>query len=263
LSCANNAGHNADMPLAIMGAMPEETDALLPHLMGRRHVARAGRAFVHGELWGTPVIVVFSRWGKVAAASTATELIVAHDADRILFLGIAGALDPRLAPGDIVVARELYHHDLDASPFFAPTAVPLLGVRGLPTDEGLSAALLAASAGFLAHGLAAAAEPRLVERFGLASRRAVRADIASGDQVIFSAAAKVAVRRRVPSAACVEMEGAAVAQVCFEHAVPFACARTISDAADESGAADVAPFFAGLAGAYTIGIIRRFLMDVL
>lgn len=242
-----------------MTAMAEEMQALAPAIQVEQIVRRAGREFVRGELQDTPVAAVFSRWGKVAAASTATELIVAHGVDRLVFCGIAGSLDPGLHAGDVVVARSLYQHDLDASPFFAPTEVPLLGVRGIAADEPMSAGLLRAAAAFLAEDLPGAVEPDLVRRLGLSRRRTVVGDIASGDQVIFTAAARERVRSVVPSAVCVEMEGAAVAQVCHEHGIPFACVRTISDAADENGHESVAPFFAGLAGVYTAGIMKRWL----
>jgi adenosylhomocysteine nucleosidase len=247
------------MSLGIMGAMREEVDALLPHIRGRETFRRAGREFVHGELWGARVSVVFSRWGKVAAASTATELIVAHAAQRLVFCGIAGSLDPELHAGDVVVARSLLQHDLDASPFFAAMEIPLLWTTGITAEPGMSAGLLAAAEAFLREDLSAVAEPDLIRRLHLDRRRAVSGDVASGDQVIFTAAAKERVRSRAPSAVCVEMEGAAVAQVCHEHGVPFACVRTISDAADENGAESVAPFFGGLAGLYTAGIMRRWL----
>jgi adenosylhomocysteine nucleosidase len=247
------------MSLGIMGAMREEVDALLPHIEGARIDRRAGRDFVHGSLWGTPVSVVFSRWGKVAAASTATELVVAHGAERLVFCGIAGSLDPGLHAGDVVVARRLFQHDMDASPFFAPLEIPLLGITGIQADAAMSESLLAAADRFVRHDLPAAADPALVGQLHLDRRRAVAGDIASGDRVIFTAAAKEQVKSRVPTAACVEMEGAAVAQVCHEHGIPFACVRTISDAADETGHESVVPFFGGLAGVYTLGIIRRWL----
>src|SRR5262249_14718218 len=159
------------------------------------------------------VVVAFSRWGKVAAASTATELILEYGADRIVCSGIAGALDPSLRIGDVVVATRLFQHDMDASPFFAPTEIPLLGVKGLPTDEGMSRGLMAAAEAFLAEGEGA-------QGMHPAGRRAVRADIASGDRVIAGDTSRRAVLSLVPTAAAVEMEGAAIAQVCFEHGVP-------------------------------------------
>ena len=245
-------------PLGILGAMPQEIDALLPHLESRRTTTRAGRDFHRGVLFGIEAVVVFSRWGKVAAASTATELILLHDVRAVVFCGIAGALDPSIARGDVVVARHLYQHDLDASPFFPPTHVPLLNVSALPTDEAVSASLLKASDTFLRNDL-----PRdggdLYRQAGLGAVKAVRADIASGDRVIFSETDRQAVLACVPAARCVEMEGAAAAQVCHEHGVPFACVRTISDSADGDGAEHVKPFFEGLAGVYTLGILRRWL----
>lgn len=247
--------------LAILAAMPEELQALVPHIAGARTISRAGRDYIQGNLWGTPVVAVFSRWGKVAAASTATEAIIAHGASRLVFIGIAGGVDPALKPGDVVIARDLYQHDLDASPFFPPTEIPLLGRRAIAADQAISSRLFEASKTFLRDDLPTRTDPALVSALDLASRRAVRADIASGDKVIASAAARRAVLARVPTAACVEMEGAAVAQVCFEHGVPFGCVRIISDTADESAHADVAPFFGGLAGVYTSGILRRWLVS--
>lgn len=249
------------MSLGIMGAMREEIDALLPHIEGVRIDRRAGREFVHGALWGTPVSVVFSRWGKVAAASTATELIVAHGAERLIFCGIAGSLDPDLHAGDVVIARRLFQHDMDASPFFPPLEIPLLGVAGIQADPGMSETLLAAANRFVREDLPTAADPALARQLHLDRRRAAIGDVASGDRVIFNAAAKELVKAHVPTAACVEMEGAAVAQVCLEHGIPFACVRTISDAADESGHESAVPFFGGLAGVYTLGIMRRWLRE--
>jgi adenosylhomocysteine nucleosidase len=137
------------MPLAILGAMPEEISALTALIPSPRITSRAGRDFVQGTLGTTPVVVAFSRWGKVAAASTAAELVLDHRADRIVFCGVAGGLIPALRIGDVVVADHLFQHDLDASPFYAPTQIPLLGVSALPTDPAMSAAMLAAAAEFL------------------------------------------------------------------------------------------------------------------
>lgn len=228
--------------LALMGAMPEEVSALERLLRVERTVTRAGRTFLHGRIGDEPAIVVFSRWGKVAAASTAAELLVAHGASRVVFIGIAGSLRADLKPGDVVVARRLFQHDLDASPFFPPGVIPLLGVAGLESDLSLSNSLLDAAR----H----AAGP---------DAAVLHADVASGDCVVASTDARRRVLERVPSAACVEMEGAAVAQVCFEHGVPFACVRLISDSADEEAEAAVGDFLAGRAANFAEALVRRWL----
>lgn len=245
------------MPLGVMGAMPEEIDALLPQIREQRAFDRAGRRFIHGSVHGVAIVVVFSRWGKVAAASTATELIVAHGVDRLVFSGVAGSLREDVMVGDVVVATSLSQHDLDASPFFPPRVIPLLGVDSVPTDVEMSSGLVRAAEDYLKED--ADREWRMITKRPLRAGRVHRGDITSGDQVISSAEARIAVAARAPTALCVEMEGAAAGQVCFEHGVPFACVRTISDSADEGVEQSVGPFLSGLAAAYTAGIVGRWL----
>ena len=103
--------------LGIMSAMAEENRSLVGELGGQRQTINRGmRVYELGTLWGKPVILVFSRWGKVAAATTATCLITHFGVDEILFTGVAGGADPSVQVGDVVVARALYQHDMDASP---------------------------------------------------------------------------------------------------------------------------------------------------
>ena len=61
-----------------------------------------------------------------------------------------------------------------------------------------------------------------------------------------------------PGLLAVEMEGAAVAQVCFELGVPFAVIRTISDNANEAAATDFLQFVKSVASHYAFHIIKRF-----
>ncbi len=234
-------------PLGLMAAMPQELDAVVHAMEGRTVSSRAGRDFHAGTLAGTPVVAVFSRWGKVAAASTATELIVAHGAGSIIFTGAAGSLSPAVRVGDVVVATTLAQHDMDASPLYPRGEVPLLGRTGFDADPALRDALLAAARGFIAEEL-----PRVRP-----DARVHLGAIASGDRFIADDAARAAVLAACPGALCVEMEGAAVAQVCFEHGVPFGCVRTISDSADEHAAGSVMDFINALAGFYSRGILTR------
>lgn len=247
--------------LAILTAMPEEISALMPMLTHARTTHSAGRMFVEGELHGQRVVAVFSRWGKVAAASTATELIVSHGATRIALFGIAGSLHAEARIGDVVVARSLMQHDLDASPFFSPTEVPLLGRSAFAADEAMSLALSEATRVFLDTDLALSVGPDLHAAIAATPRKVMRGDIATGDRVIASPLARERVLMAVPSAVCAEMEGAAVAQVCHERSIPFACVRTISDSACTNIHTDIGPFIAGIAAAYTAGIINRWLND--
>ena len=245
------------MPIAIMAAMPEEIDALKPFIQSARLTKRAGREFFHGDLFGMETVIVFSRWGKVASASTATELINSFNVSSIVLIGIAGSVS-ELRIGDMVVATDCVQHDLDPRPFFPVTQIPMLGISSLPTDGLLRDSLFQAcqnasleSNEWLEDSLRGSTE---IARPGVEVGR-----MATGDQVVSTAQQRAQVLERAPGSLCVDMESAAVAQVAHEHGVSFGCVRIISDRADEAVPNTVVPFLGGLASAYTIAIVRRWL----
>ena len=243
--------------LLILSAMPKEIEALLPVLDPVSRLQSGGREVAAGRLEGLPVTLAFSRWGKVAAAATAAHLITTARPSRVLFTGIAGSLRDELGIGDVVLARNLYQHDLDAPPFFPPTHIPLLNTAALPADAAFTAELHSALDAFMAEDLHRTLGDQA--RRLAPNRRSLIGDIATGDQVIGDSASRERVRSRVPSAVCVEMEGAAVAQVCHEFGVPFACLRVISDHADERvNPVDIFEL-ARLSGHYTVGMLRRWM----
>jgi adenosylhomocysteine nucleosidase len=243
--------------IGIMGAMNEEIDSLTHELTGAT-VTRAGSREYHtGQLWGHDVVLAFSRWGKVAAATTATSLLVKHEVSAILFTGVAGGIDPELRVGDVIVGSRFYQHDMDARPLFERHEIPLLGTRALLADEVLQADLLAASTRFLAR-VEEHIPPETLRSFGIDRPRVAAGEIASGDRFFASRGDTIELRERLPLVRCVEMEGAAVAQVCHEHDTPFAVLRTISDAADDSAPVDFLRFLRTVASAYSLGILREY-----
>src|SRR5437660_24122 len=127
------------MKLGIIGAMPQEIDLIVEHLEKNRVTEIAGRAYHEGRFAGVDCVVVFSRWGKVAAASTATTLVDRFAVDTIIFTGVAGAVSPALNVGDVVVADRLMQHDFDVSPsgLFAKYEIPLLGMSYFPVNDRL------------------------------------------------------------------------------------------------------------------------------
>ena len=250
------------MPIGIMAAMQEEIDTLLKELSADSEVVDDGRRTYHsGRLWGTPVVIVFSRWGKVAAATTATHLIADFGVEEILFTGVAGAAQPGLKVGDVVVGARLWQHDMDARPLFPRHEIPLLGRSSFAGDESRRGQLLQAATAFLRHDLPKAASEATRAAFRIRSPRAVAGDIASGDKFFASRADLADLLLRLPTVAAVDMESAAVAQVCHEYGVPFTVVRTISDAADESAAHDFPRFLTQVASVYSHGILRRLFDD--
>jgi adenosylhomocysteine nucleosidase len=244
--------------VGVMGAMREEVAGLLEAMgPGRREEQRGGRTYHLGTLFGHEAVVVFSRWGKVAAATTAAHLAVEYGVSEVLFTGVAGGVDPGLHVGDVVVASALWQHDMDARPFFPRHEVPLLGRSTFPIAPERRAAAVAAARAFLAEP--GALHAAWVEEFRLHAPRVVEGEVASGDKFFASREDVEALRARLPGVACVEMEGAAVAQVCHEYGLPLTVIRTLSDAADEHAAFNVLRFLEEVASRYSVGILRHLL----
>ena len=250
----------APRPLAIVSAMHEELRALLPLLATDRRLTLAKRRFHLGTMAGRPVVLVLSGIGKVAAATTAALLLQEVEVQRIVFTGAAGGLGPGVRVGDVVIARELLQHDMDASPLFPRHEVPLTGRSRFSTDADLSDALALAARDALE-----------AERIGLDSSfaalgidrpRVHEGLVVSGDRFVATALERAALRTELPDALAVEMEGAAVAQVCHDCDLPFAVLRTLSDCADDSAHVDFGCFVAEVAGPLAAAIVRTWLRRV-
>ena len=66
----------------------------------------------------------------------------------------------------------------------------------------------------------------------------------------------------LPTALCVEMEGAAVAQVCFEYEIPVSIVRIISDKANDNAGIDFPKFAKLVASQYALGILKQYFNKV-
>lgn len=235
--------------LAIVSAMAEELRGLQAQLREPHRIERAGREFWVGRLGAHEVVLVLSRIGKVAAATTVTLLLAEFEVDRVVFTGVAGGLGAAKV-GDVVVADALLQHDMDASPIFPRYEVPLYGLSQFPADAALSNALRAAASAALA-GL----HLDHLADFGIAEPQVRCGLVLSGDRFVSSADESRALQQAFPQALAVEMEGAAVAQVCHDFGVPFAVLRTVSDRADDSAHVDFQRFIVDVASRYTAAII--------
>jgi adenosylhomocysteine nucleosidase len=243
----------------ILSALEQEQQGLLAQLTHARQVRRGGRDFWLGEWHGTPVVLALSRIGKVAAATTATTLIEAFAAERIVFTGVAGGLGTDVRVGDVVVARHFVQHDMDASPLFPRFEIPLYGQAQFACDARLTDLLVKACERAMVDLPqssidAASSRPQPTVHQGL---------IASGDRFISTARisqdVQQTLRTHAMDALAVEMEGAAVAQVCHDYGVAFAAVRAISDRADDLAHVDFAQFLTEVAGVYAQRILAHLL----
>lgn len=244
--------------IGIMAALHDEIAVLLAAMGPQGRVERVGLRDYHvGELSGRECVVVLARVGKVAAAATAVTLIREFNAEALIFTGLAGAVAGEVRIGDVVVATSLVQHDLDASPLFPRHEVPLLGRSHFEADAALSELLRQSAQDYLATDFFTDVGPETRSAFGLHRPRVHTGIIASGDSFMNDGVAVQALLAVLPATLCVEMEGAAVAQICHEYDIPFAVVRTMSDRADACASVDFSAFLTQVARFYSAGILRR------
>jgi adenosylhomocysteine nucleosidase len=231
------------MTTAIISALPEEQKGLLQLLQNHEHSAHIPRGLEHGLIHKKPVILALAGVGKVAASTTATMLIERYKVQRIVFTGVAGAVATHVNVGDVVIGSEYLQHDMDASPLFPRFEIPYTGISRYAADGAFIAIILEA---LRAYSIRANAQNRLKIHQGL---------IISGDRFVSSASEVQALRIALPDALCVEMEGAAIAQVCHDYHIPFAAVRSISDKADDSAHIDFPQFVSEVAGPLAVKLI--------
>jgi adenosylhomocysteine nucleosidase len=198
-----------------------------------------------GELESTPVILVLTGVGKVAAALAAQSICDRRAPRAILTIGLAGGIESGSTPGRLIVATGAVQHDFDAR--------PLTVSRGVIPGQG--AALFSADtriAGRLRQAAAAVVGQERV-RSGV---------VLTGDQIVTSRELRDRALADFPEGACFDMETAAVAQVARQNGIPWGGLRITSDSADETfDLDDVLGFGAGTAAELFDRMIRAFLMD--
>jgi adenosylhomocysteine nucleosidase len=248
--------------IAIMGAMPEEVQGIID-LMEEVEVREIGMRNYHvGKIIQKPCVVVFSRWGKVAAAATASTLINIFKAEEIIFTGVAGAIAAHINVGDIIIGSKLYQHDMDARPMIKQFEIPLLNKLHFELEENRknnTAKRLqeAINSKKIFKNIAEAS----VNKYNLHQIKLEVGIIASGDQFFSTQEQKNNLQNQIPDVLCVEMEGSAVAQVCYENKIPFTIIRTISDAANDSASVDFPEFVREITAPFTAAIITSLLND--
>lgn len=228
------------MKTGLIGAMREEVLLLKKDLNNLKTKQFGSREFHSGTINKHELVMCLSGWGKVAAASTATTLINHYQVDQLVFIGLAGAVQPHLNIGDIVVANQLIQHDVDLSRLDGFPTVESPFWKTFTFDISKDSGEKAIQA---------------VDKFLLNLRNGDYSNIHSnyhptvhvgaigtGDQFIASKEGKVRISERFPQIVCTEMEGAAIAQVAADYQIPCTVIRVISDKADEDAHDSFAKF---------------------
>jgi adenosylhomocysteine nucleosidase len=200
----------------IIGAMDEEVSLLRNEMKISKTTTVAGMEFCEGKLDDEDVIVVHCGMGKVNAGICAQILINTFGANRVINTGVAGSLDAKINIGDIVVSTDAVQHDFDLTPLgYAPGEIYDIGTISFPADEEMRKNVVTATK-------ECAPDIQIFE-----------GRICTGDQFIASKEQKNAIISKFGGLCC-EMEGGAIAQVCYLNKIPFVIIRAISDKADDS-----------------------------
>ncbi len=224
--------------IAILGAMTEEVELLQSELKGAKTKKILGFTFKTGKLNGKKVVLAETGIGKVNASIVTTLVIKQFSPKTIIFTGVAGAVNPALNQGDILIGKCLSYHDYgrltNDSLKFYPTRNPhtkQLNPQFFLSDSTLIILAKKATKGIeLKKITPTSPQPRVSA-----------GTIVTGDTFVASSVAVEGFRRNYQADAT-EMEGAAVAQICFQQNIPFLIIRSISDKANEAAPADFQTF---------------------
>ena len=212
--------------IAIMGAMPEEIAPLLAKVKNVKKIEYADNSYYEATYQGKELVIAYSKIGKVFSSLTASILLEKFGCSTLLFSGVAGAINPELKIGDLIIADKLCQHDLDISIFGHPFGYVPEGAVFVESDAGLREIAKAVA---LKNGLSV-----------------IEGTIATGDQFVASNERKEFISTNFQADA-LEMEGASVAVVCDALNVPFFVLRAISDTANDDAGVDFDEFMIGSA----------------
>lgn len=226
--------------IGIIVAMEEELESILDIMDNIEEKEIYGLTFKTGQIEKNKIIVVKCGVGKVNAARVTQILIDTFNVKSVINVGAAGALNPFLNIGDIVIGEKLIQHDFDITAF--------------DHDKGYITGV----------GDYIYSDSELIEKFENAANNLKGKDykikkgiIATGD--IFCT--DIEMKNKIFSkfdADCVEMEGAAIAQVCYLDKIPFIVIRSISDSPNGNNEIDFDKFVE-LASKRCANILREFL----
>lgn len=229
--------------IAIIGAMDEEVDILKEIMDIEETVEKASLKFYVGKLEGKEVVLVKCGIGKVNAALCAQILVSEFKVDAIVNTGVAGALHDELDVYDIVISTDAIQHDFDTTVFGDKKGmIPRMDNSIFVADEKLVNAAYESS------------------KEEVKTHKVVKGRVLSGDIFISSKELKDELVKEFDGY-CGEMEGAAIAHVCYLNKTPFVVIRAMSDKAD--GSADVTyEEFVGQAAHNSKDIVLRMLRNI-
>lgn len=210
--------------IGIIGAMHEEIVELKNMISNLEEEKILDITFYKGTLEGKKIVLVEGGIGKVNSSVCTTLLIDRFKVDQLIFTGVAGGTNPNIEVGNIVISNELIQHDFDCTAFgMKHGEIPRMDTSIFKADKNLIEI----------------AEKSALELFD--TKNIYTGRIVSGDTFV-AESKKINWLRETFNSECTEMEGAAVAHVCFLFKIPFVIIRSISDKANGNAKTDFQEF---------------------
>lgn len=195
----------------IIAAMQEEINEIENIMKNTNSIEIFGLTFVKGIINKSEVILVEAGVGKVNAARTTQILIDNFKIDAIINVGSAASAKDDLDIGDIVIGKKLVQHDFDITAFGHPKGYISNVGKYIESDKELVEKV-----------------ERTINELKDNEFKIKIGTIASGDIFCTDLSMKNKIMDKFDADA-IEMEGAAIAQVCELDKVPFVIIRGISD----------------------------------
>ena len=239
--------------LCILSAMPQEGNLIENEIQSKESIIIGNKKFTKGTLYGQSVVFSLSGIGKVSAAATTALMINYFNVDELIFTGVAGG-GPNINIGDIVIGSEFIQYDLDLTPFFNKCYIYSLNKNVIKSDNNLTSKWKNAAINYLNNN----------KNQEFDNPKVHIGRIISGDQFIHKKEQIDKIKETLNSIdiydfSAIEMEGAAVAQICEEFNTPYAIIRAISDKADSEANINFTIFINEIAKNYSIGILKEYL----
>ncbi len=227
--------------IGIICALSIEVEGLTKLLENKQENTYAKMKYISGTINGKDVVMTECGIGKVNAAMSAQVMIDRYNPSVIINSGIAGSVSRELKIGDIVISKDCVQHDFDGTQMGDPKGLIQYNDEtriDIPVNLDVANKLLDAC--------------KDIENTNVMLGR-----IATGDIFVAEKAMRQSIADEFSAVAC-EMEGGAVAQVCYRNEVPCAVLRCISDDFDENQFMDFMEF-RFLAADKSMAAIKNFL----
>lgn len=194
--------------IGILVAMDEELSGILKLVKNMQEREIKDIVFYLGTICGNRVVIAKTGVGKVNSSRTAMVMNYEFKLQSVLNIGVAGAINPTLFVGNIIIGKTNVQYDFDITAFGHKKGyIPGVGDI-IPSTEKL----------------VAICEEKLVDTF-----KNIKVGVVStGDRFCTSLKDRFEIYR-VFDADAVDMEGASVAQICYLNKIPFVSVKVISD----------------------------------